>query len=86
MILQSFCPPSGRVLKVVIHPSDFGLQRMKEEERYGPQGIWRAQDKSEGADGEEGGEEEEEWESMSEGDDEDIYYQVDYVPSDLELE
>ena len=30
-ILRSFCPASGEVKRVTVYPSDFGLQRMKEE-------------------------------------------------------
>lgn len=39
-MLQSFCPTGGKVMSVSVHPSDFGMQRMKEEELHGPVGIW----------------------------------------------
>lgn len=40
MILQSFCPPGHQVLSVVVYPSDYGKERMAEEARHGPRGIW----------------------------------------------
>ena len=41
VVLQSFCP-SGQVVKSVgIYPSNFGLERMAEEEKYGPAVVWR---------------------------------------------
>jgi hypothetical protein len=36
LILTSFCPPGGRVIKVSIFPSEFGKQRMAEEDALGP--------------------------------------------------
>jgi hypothetical protein len=36
MLFRSFCPEGGRVEKVTIYPSDFGMQRMKTEEVEGP--------------------------------------------------
>jgi hypothetical protein len=36
VVLRSFCPKNGRVKKVTVYPSDFGLQRMKEEAVRGP--------------------------------------------------
>jgi len=41
MVLQSFCPPGKVVKSVIIYPSDFGLKRMANEAKYGPQGIWK---------------------------------------------
>lgn len=41
MILQSFCPPGKKVKSVTIYPSDYGKERMEEEAKYGPQGIWK---------------------------------------------
>ena len=38
-ILRSFCPASGEVKRVTVYPSDFGLQRMKEENVIGPMGA-----------------------------------------------
>jgi hypothetical protein len=36
LILTSFCPPGCRVIKVSIFPSEFGKQRMAEEDALGP--------------------------------------------------
>ncbi len=36
MRLQSFLPPSGSIAKVEVFPSNFGMERMREEERFGP--------------------------------------------------
>lgn len=41
MILQSFCPSGRQVHSVTVYPSDFGKQRMAEEAKYGPRGIWK---------------------------------------------
>lgn len=38
-ILRSFCPSSGEVNRVTVYPSDFGLERMKEENVIGPMGA-----------------------------------------------
>ncbi|DAZ97199.1 TPA: hypothetical protein N0F65_003830, partial [Lagenidium giganteum] len=39
-LCQSFAPATGTVKDVTIYPSDYGLEKMKEEEKYGPQGLW----------------------------------------------
>ena len=39
-ILSSFTAP-GAVKSVIVYHSDFGIERLKEEERFGPQGIWK---------------------------------------------
>lgn len=82
MVLQSFCPPGRSVTKVTIYPSDFGLERMADEERFGPQTIWKPKQHEEE-------EQEEQEEEASEYDDEeddedgeDIYDQIDYLGSD----
>ncbi len=41
LALSSFCPPGGRLLKVSVFPSEFGKQRMAEEEKLGPQELRR---------------------------------------------
>jgi len=42
VVLQSFCPASGSVKSVSVYPSDFGIERMAREQKFGPQGIWTA--------------------------------------------
>uniref|UniRef100_K3WSS8 ESF1 RRM domain-containing protein n=1 Tax=Globisporangium ultimum (strain ATCC 200006 / CBS 805.95 / DAOM BR144) TaxID=431595 RepID=K3WSS8_GLOUD len=44
-LCQSFAPATGVVRDVTIYPSDYGLQKMKEEEQHGPQGLWADDDK-----------------------------------------
>lgn len=43
-LCQSFAPATGAVRDVTIYPSDYGLQKMKEEEQHGPQGLWTDDD------------------------------------------
>lgn len=79
MVLQSFCPVGRTVKEVIVYPSDFGLERMAEEEKFGPKGIWKQpanvndeteeKDEESDDDEEEDGDEEERWEDE---DDEDI--------------
>lgn len=38
-MLQSFLRKGQQVKKVTVYPSDYGLQRMAEEARFGPQGL-----------------------------------------------
>lgn len=40
VILSSFLPKDGQILSVAVYPSDFGIQRMKEEEVHGPVGLF----------------------------------------------
>ncbi|KAI9835782.1 MAG: pre-rRNA-processing protein esf1 [Sclerophora amabilis] len=35
-VFSSFCPPSGRIQKVAVYPSEFGRERMEREETEGP--------------------------------------------------
>ncbi|KAG1693239.1 hypothetical protein DVH05_023704 [Phytophthora capsici] len=62
-LCQSFAPATGAVQNVTIYPSDFGLQKMKEEEQHGPQGLWDEDDKK--------GDEDEEKPEAVENDEED---------------
>ena len=41
-VLSSFCPTGGRLKSVSVVPSDFGLQMMAEEARFGPRAVWKA--------------------------------------------
>ncbi|ETV98967.1 hypothetical protein, variant [Aphanomyces invadans] len=45
-LFQSFLPAAGIVHSVVVYPSDFGLARMAEEEKYGPRGLWADEKKT----------------------------------------
>lgn len=36
VVLNSFLPKDGRLLSVAVYPSEFGLERMKQEEIHGP--------------------------------------------------
>lgn len=40
VVLSSFLPKDGQILSVAVYPSEFGLQRMKEEEVRGPVGLF----------------------------------------------
>ncbi|KAJ0406353.1 hypothetical protein P43SY_006961 [Pythium insidiosum] len=48
-LCQSFAPETGAVKDVTIYPSDYGLQKMKEEEQYGPRELWSDKKKEEEA-------------------------------------
>ena len=37
VVLRSFAPKGGAVRRVTVYPSDYGLERMKEEAALGPQ-------------------------------------------------
>ncbi|CAH0479209.1 unnamed protein product [Peronospora belbahrii] len=43
-LCQSFAPATGAVQNVTIYPSDYGLEKMKEEGKLGPQGLWDDED------------------------------------------
>ena len=51
--MQSFLPPSGAIKSVTVYPSNFGLERMKIEEKYGPQ-VFLDEDKVNAGRGSEG--------------------------------
>ncbi|KAJ4836910.1 hypothetical protein Tsubulata_034702 [Turnera subulata] len=40
VVLSSFLPRGGEILSVTVYPSEFGLERMKEEEVRGPVGLF----------------------------------------------
>ena len=42
-LLSSFVTPIGSVKRVRVFPSDFGLERMKQEDEHGPKGLWKSQ-------------------------------------------
>lgn len=45
VVLSSFLPKGGQILSVAVYPSEFGLQRMKEEELHGPVGLFDGEQK-----------------------------------------
>ncbi|KAL5103302.1 hypothetical protein TcWFU_009679 [Taenia crassiceps] len=40
LALESFLPPGACLEKVTIYPSEYGMQKMAEEEKHGPRDIW----------------------------------------------
>ena len=42
--MRSFCPSGGRVERVTVYPSDYGLQQMAAERESGPRAVLRASD------------------------------------------
>eukprot|EP01006_Ploeotia_vitrea_P040786 TRINITY_DN66461_c5_g4_i4.p1 TRINITY_DN66461_c5_g4~~TRINITY_DN66461_c5_g4_i4.p1 ORF type:complete len:253 (-),score=133.23 TRINITY_DN66461_c5_g4_i4:989-1747(-) len=43
MILHSFLTPGGVIESVRVYPSEFGKKMLAEEERMGPQGVWKGE-------------------------------------------
>ncbi|KAE8669538.1 aspartic proteinase-like protein 1-like [Hibiscus syriacus] len=43
VMLSSFLPKDGQIIQVAVYPSEFGLQRMKEEEIHGPVGLFNGE-------------------------------------------
>ncbi len=71
-VLKSFCP-AGRVIKSLnIYASDFGMKRMEEESKYGPQGIWDSS--GIGADGDD--------DDDDDDDEEEVYTGIDKINDD----
>ena len=48
MLLSSFKPRGGSIVKVSIYPSDFGLERIAREEREGPSELLNHNSEDEG--------------------------------------
>ena len=46
-VMNSFLPKGGQILSVIVYPSEFGLEQMKEEEKHGPQ-IFAGADNDDG--------------------------------------
>ncbi|KAH9710808.1 NUC153 domain-containing protein [Citrus sinensis] len=46
VILSSFLPKDGQILSVAVYPSEFGIQRMKEEDVRGPVGLFDSQNEN----------------------------------------
>lgn len=44
-IISSFVP-AGAVLRVTVYPSNFGLERLKKEELFGPVNVWKSDKRS----------------------------------------
>ena len=44
-IISSFVP-AGAVLRVTVYPSNFGLERLKKEELFGPVDVWKSDKRS----------------------------------------
>lgn len=40
VVLSSFLQKDGHIFSVAVYPSEFGLQRTKEEEVHGPVGLF----------------------------------------------
>ncbi|KAG4151030.1 hypothetical protein ERO13_D04G039432v2 [Gossypium hirsutum] len=51
VMLSSFLPKDGQIISVAVYPSEFGLQRMKEEEIHGPVGLFDGENEDNDEDG-----------------------------------
>uniref|UniRef100_A0A803NNR4 NUC153 domain-containing protein n=1 Tax=Cannabis sativa TaxID=3483 RepID=A0A803NNR4_CANSA len=50
MMLSSFLPKDGHMVSVTVYPSEFGIQRMKEEEIHGPVALFDGENEKNGED------------------------------------
>ncbi|XP_055906760.1 ESF1 homolog [Eupeodes corollae] len=53
VVCSSFLPPGGSILSVTIYPSEFGKQRMAEEEKHGPPELTKKNNDEDNSDSEE---------------------------------
>ncbi|XP_039173987.1 transmembrane 9 superfamily member 4 [Eucalyptus grandis] len=44
VLVRSFLPNGGPIFSMAVYPSEFGIQRMKEAEIYGPVGLFDDED------------------------------------------
>ncbi|OMO83867.1 Embryo sac development arrest [Corchorus capsularis] len=51
VMLSSFLPKDGQIMSVAVYPSEFGLQRMKQEEIHGPVGLFDDENEEDDEDG-----------------------------------
>ena len=40
LLFSSFKPSTGNIVKIVVYYSNYGAEKLKNEEMYGPSGIW----------------------------------------------
>ncbi|KAL6220738.1 hypothetical protein ACLB2K_008494 [Fragaria x ananassa] len=59
VVLRSFLPKGGEIKSVAVYPSDFGIERMKQEEIHGPVGLFDDKDKESDEESDDDDEEEE---------------------------
>jgi hypothetical protein len=41
ILFNSFKPPTGLIKSIKVYQSNIGKEKMENEEKYGPQGIWK---------------------------------------------
>lgn len=51
VLFSSLAPPNGLIKSVTIYPTEFGLQRMQEEEVHGPVGLFDEENETSDEDG-----------------------------------